>query len=181
MTSAGEHEAAKDTRTRVLAQMMGLDSSGQRLWSQEELGAVLRHQMLTPLDVDLGRLDADAAAQMRTLTRPDDPRTPRFADLLFHDRPPLGLLQRTKEFAKSSRSHPDSPLPVEVATVLYFAAIAAAMVRWGRRITRQGDAALRGGFEWGAALSWIDDPLRALFQEGLKALGGPGAGAAGGA
>ena len=41
-----------------------------------------------------------------------------------------------------------SPLPGEVASVLYYASIASALARLGRRITRLPDADLRRGLLW---------------------------------
>jgi RNA polymerase sigma-70 factor (ECF subfamily) len=93
------------------------------------------------------------------------------AELLHHPNPPAGLLDLAKHFAKETRDDPDSPLPREVSTLLYYASISVALARCGRRITRHDDATLRQGFEWGCAQPWVDEPTRDLLREGLRALG----------
>lgn len=153
-----------------LMQLMDLDLLGTAHWRPEELGAILAHQLGAPLAGDLGCYVADldrtlAAAGIRT-----------FGQLLFHPQPPVELLEAVKCFAKASRADPDSPLPDEVATVLYFAAIAAALLRRGQRITQMGDEALRYGLAWVGRQAWLDAQSRALFDEASAALGRPNAG-----
>jgi hypothetical protein len=88
-----------------------------------------------------------------------------FADLLHHPRPPLEMLRMTKRFAKAARHHPDSPLPPQVANVLYYASIAAALLRCGRRISELDDASLQKGLAWCTSRDWVDAPLRGLLRE----------------
>jgi hypothetical protein len=95
-----------------------------------------------------------------------------FGDLLYHPNPLPELLELAKEFAKEHRADAESPLPREVATVLYYASIAAALARCGRRITRHDDATLRKGFQWGCEQPWVDEATRGLLREGLQQVGG---------
>jgi hypothetical protein len=76
----------------------------------------------------------------------------------------------TKDFAKRHLGHPESPLPPEIAKVLYLASIIVAMLRCHRRITRLRDAELREGLGWAMNQQWLDEPTRSLFREGLKAV-----------
>jgi hypothetical protein len=78
------------------------------------------------------------------------------------------LLKITKDFAKACRLSPHSPLPREVASVLYFACIAAAMVRCRRRISGLTNDALTDGLHWVLARPWLDAPTRALVEESLQ-------------
>lgn len=52
-----------------------------------------------------------------------------FGDLLSHPNPPEELLKATKDFAKTCRLGPHKTLPPEIASALYYASIAAALVR----------------------------------------------------
>jgi hypothetical protein len=69
-----------------------------------------------------------------------------------------------KDFAKASRHDRRSPLPVEIATVLYCGSIAAAMLRCDRRISGMSNTDLLKNIDWGLAQPWIDDPTRRLFE-----------------
>jgi len=88
----------------------------------------------------------------------------------------LDLLRRVKDCAKSAVRDPDAPLPDDVATVVYFVAIAVALTARGERITRLTDEGLRWGFEWSLRQTWVAESLRPLLTAGLDALDGQEAG-----
>ena len=94
-----------------------------------------------------------------------------FGDLLRHPHPPLGVLKLMKEFAKVNRDNPESSLPTEIATVIYFTAIVLALTRCGQRITGLDDDALRRGVEWVVAQPWVDESTRSLFRDALTLIG----------
>ena len=146
------------TDSAQLASLMSLDQAERPNWQADELSAILQHQLKAPLMLDL-RLPAPAPAGLDT-----------FADLLHHSHPPVDLLEQTQQFAKNSARHPDSPLPREIATVLYYASIIVARLRCGRKITQLNDDALRRGLESLIAQPWVDEATRRLFREGLMAL-----------
>jgi len=89
-----------------------------------------------------------------------------------HPRSSLALLEMTKEFAKAIRNEPERGLPVEISTLLYYACIAAALVRCRKRITGLDDATLGKGFEWGRGQPWVDEATAGLFTEALQTLEG---------
>ena len=89
-----------------------------------------------------------------------------FRDLLTHPQPPVTLLQVTKQFAKAMVCSPESPVPAEIGRVLYLAAILAALLRCGQRITELDTAALREGIDWALVQPWLDPALRPLFEAG---------------
>ncbi len=96
-------------------------------------------------------------------------------ELLHQPDPVPEHLELAKQFAKENRKDPAGRLPPEVATVLYYATIAVALARCGRRMSRHDDATLRQGFRWGCAQSWVDEATRELLRAGLRHLGDDGA------
>jgi hypothetical protein len=173
-TTEMKHDDLDRTDPQSLTQMMSLDADGEGLWGPDELGAILEHQLAAPLECDLVGLDGGLAQWLAELNSCGDRPLRTFADLLYHPSPPPKLLELTKQFAKSRRNHPHSPLPDEVATVLYFLSIVAAMTRCGRRITRMDDSSLIYGLRWALRQPWLGDSARAILQEGLQAAGGTG-------
>lgn len=152
---------------RSLSRMMDPQPGGGRLWEPDELGAILAHQLSAPLECDLGHLDGGLAERLQGAAGPPM-RT--FAELLDHPHPPVELLELTKRFAKACRSDPQGPLPDEIATVLYFLSIAAALARCGRRITKMDDSSLRYSLDWALGLPWLDDSSRRLLRQGREAI-----------
>ena len=126
----------------------------------EELGAILEHQLATPLEIDLGEIAKSQDVHQGA------PRT--LGELLISSsRPPLELLERAKAFAKFCKSTPDGPLPVPIATVLYFALIAKAAIADDRRISALSDLELADGFRWSLQQPWVTHGLRELLEKGL--------------
>ena len=81
---------------------------------------------------------------------------------------PVAVLKVVKAYsAKCSRDATEDSAR-EVATVVYYAAIAAARVRGGETITAFSLAELRGSFAALAALSWLTTGLKTLFVEALE-------------
>ena len=162
--------AAADVRkceSRGLARLIDLSAARSQVWKPEELGAVLGHQLSAPVEFDLGGLDQGMPRKLGTLASAEGLLLKSFDDLLHHPNPPVELLELTKEFAKSHKNHPDSPLPWEVATLLYFGSIVVAMMRCNTRITELDDGALRSGVAWAIEQPWVDQRTRSLFEEGL--------------
>jgi hypothetical protein len=154
-----------------LAELMDVGTESRRVWRPEELGAILRHQMSAAVLFDISSLKPSVAPKLKALSEAEGLLVRSFNDLLQHPNPPIELLQLTKEFAKANRDHPESPLPQEIASVLYFGSIAAALVRCGERITRLDDAPLRKGMQWVIDQPWVDTAMRSLAEAGLKKIG----------
>jgi hypothetical protein len=151
--------------------MFALDAGEARCWLSGELGDILRHQLTAPVDFDMSRLDPQSARRLRRTMAASVPRIRSFADLFRHPRPPLKLLELTKQFAKASRNHPESPLPEEIASILLYGSIVAARLRWGQRISDLDDDALLRALRWCLQQEWLDDAMRSLFLRGWRALG----------
>jgi hypothetical protein len=163
-----------DTDPRELAQLLDLQPDPERIWRADELGAILKHQLSAPLHVDLIALAQGLAVKLRTLAESEGLLLKSFRDLLHHPNPPVELLQITKQFAKSCRLSPGSPIPRDIASVLYFASIGVALLRCRRRITGLSDDEVRQGLDWVLSLPWVDEPTRLLLREARACLGGAG-------
>lgn len=155
---------------RSLARMMGFGTGREPLWEAEELGSILQHQLDAPLGPDLGLVDRSLPDRLPQLAAAGGRPLGTFRDLFVDPRPPLELLELTKRFAKRCRSQEDSALPGEIATVLYFLAIAAALTRCGRRISGLDEPALCHGLDWALAQPWLDATAREICQAGLSAV-----------
>lgn len=153
---------------KSLAAFLAAGGERDRLWRPEELSAIFRHQLAAPVLVDLGGFDPATAARLKNLGEAQNLLLKSFADLFHHPVPPLELLKLTKDFAKSNMDHPDSTLPNEVASALYYTSIAAALVRLDTRITQLSDADLRRGLQWTRDQAWLDDRSKELLAQALE-------------
>jgi hypothetical protein len=152
-----------------LASLLDEDSS-QRIWSEAELGAILKHQMAIPIAVDLSGQKKAAAQQLIAVCAGQGMLLKSYEDLFEHEHPPFELLKIIKDYAKTCLSAKNSPLPSEVASVLYYATIAAAMVRCRRRISTLTDDKLRKGFKWVLTRPWKDKAISKLVKQAMSSL-----------
>lgn len=153
------------TNPTTLARLLNPDTLTGRDWRADELSALLRHQLATPLTADLANAAPDAQQTLAAVTGPLAPALRTFGDLFRQPQPPLALLQLTKQFGKNHRQDPTSPLPAEIATIIYFASIVLARLRCRQSISDLEPQALHRGIQWALAQPWLDDSLRRVFQE----------------
>jgi len=156
-------------------QLSTLMASGEErapLWRPEELAAIFRHQMSAPVLMDLGSFDPRTASQLKALTAAQGLLLSSFADLFNHANPPVQLLQMVKDFAKTNLDHPESGLPREIATALYYLSIATALVRLETRISQLPDEDLLRGLRLTQEQSWLDERTKSLLAEALKKISG---------
>ena len=142
--------------------------SREALWTEEDLNAILSHQMDTPLSVDLGALRGQSADRVEQMAHARGLTLKSFGDLFLHRHPPVELLVLTKEFAKRNLASPESSLPKEVAQVLYFGSIALARYRCGESISRLSKADIQIGVEWCLDRHWVKEDLRTLLAEAVQ-------------
>jgi hypothetical protein len=155
-------------RPPELATVLELGLRADEPWRPEELQALLEHEFSSPLEFDLGNLEEGHASRLKRLSEAEGLVLRSLRELLFHSRPPIDLLRLVKDFAKRCAAHPRSALPPEVASVIYYASIAAALVRCAVRITELDDAALRHGFEWVLAQPWVDQSTKQVVARAVE-------------
>jgi len=159
-----------DTDAPKLGKLIQMSDCWNVVWSKEDLAPMLHHQLESPIEFDLSRLDPEMVNRLRLSTSAKGLLLKSFSELLHHPRPPLELLSLTKDFAKAARNHPESPLPHEIASVLYFACIGVALVRCGQKISELSDEQLLDAFTWVCEQSWVDESTKSLFSEAREAL-----------
>ncbi len=160
--------AVHKSRAHKLAALLATGEERARLWRPDELAAIFRHQISTPMLVDLGGFDPGNAARLKLVSEAQGLLLKSFADLFQHPAPPVELLELVKDFAKANLDQPDSGLPAEIASALYYTSIAAALVRRDTRISKLPEADLRRGWSWTRDQSWLDEPTRELLAQALE-------------
>jgi hypothetical protein len=168
MSEFDSSEAVFKSRAKKLASLLAAGEEGPRLWPPAELAAIFRHQMAAPIMLDLGAFDAPTAERLQHEVAQRGLLLKSFSDLFQHPSPPLELLTLIKDFAKANRDHPGSALPPEIAAALYYASLAAALVRLDRRISSLPDTDLRRGLQSTLQQAWLDLPTRELLARALE-------------
>jgi hypothetical protein len=165
MSDFDSSAAVFKSRAKKLAALMATGQERADLWRPEELAAIYRHQMSAPVMVDLGAFDPRTATRLRTLGEAQGLLLRSFDDLFHHPAPPIELLELVKDFAKANLDHPESGLPREIAAALYYASIAAALVRLDARISQLPDADLQRGLRWAMGQAWLDEKAKELLTQ----------------
>jgi len=164
--------AVHKSRANKLAALLATGEERARLWRPDELAAIFRHQISTPMLVDLGGFDPRSAARLKLVSETQGLLLKSFADLLQHPTPPVELLEVVKNFAKANLDQPESGLPAEIASALYYLCIAAALGRRDARISQLPNADLRRGLSYTREQTWLDEPARALLALALEKIAG---------
>jgi hypothetical protein len=157
-------DAIHNAPPAVLASLAGaadLQQSPQRAWSEQELTAILLHQLAASIDADLAEFMPERARQLAQLGLGGSGST--FAQVLFAPNPTRAMLEAVKEFGKSIYHERLAALPREIGKLIYFAALRAGQFRLGDALTQLDEQSLRQGYAWAAAQAWITPELRELF------------------
>lgn len=152
-----------ESTARQLLALMRHGAGRQPLWTDDDLSAILRYQLASPAI----RFTA-AAKETPPAVGPSGDQTLRL--LLTAASPDIEQLKAVRASAKAARKRESGPLPGPVATVLYYTAIAAALVQGGRKITSLTNCKMREGFAWCASRPWMTDSLRATLVAAVAAL-----------
>lgn len=154
-----------------MSDLLDLDETTNRAWLPDEVGAVLRHQLNAPIEFDLSELDDISSDRVARLAAAHGLLVKSFLDVFQHQNPPVELLILTKQFAKRHSQARRSPLPKQVAMVLYYLSILTARVRLGQHISSLDDKRLCAGIERILKEGWVDETTKALLANGLEVLG----------
>ena len=164
------------TSLRSLAILADLDKAGVHMWDARDTGAVFRHQMRSPVQMDLSAMVPKSAADAKMLAAAHGLLMSSYDDLVRHPAPPLVLLNLTKEFAKTN-TRPQGCLPEPAARFLYYLVIAVALVRHDTRMSELNDDQLRKAWGWCLTQEWADETYRDIIRQAVDSLGRKAAGA----
>ncbi len=142
-----------------LARLLDLERGNESGWSEEDAAAALRHQLRTTLLPDLLTIHE---VNVQALGKEIGNRT--FVEVLTGGDIPREWLLAIKAWAKQVREREGHPLAGGPVTVIYYAAIARAVVQGERGFTGLSAEQLREGFEWSARQKGAE-VLRGLFEE----------------
>jgi hypothetical protein len=159
-------------RAKELAALLATGEERERLWRADELAAIFRHQISTPMLVDLGSFDPRTATRLKVVSEAQGLLLKSFADLFHHSTPPIELLELVKDFAKANLDHPESGLPNEIASALYYTSIASALIHLDTRISKLTDAELQRGLGWAREQNWLDEATKKLLGAALEKISG---------
>jgi len=153
-----------------LAELMDLGLTAPTRCSSEELATLLLHQLSVPVAFDLGGLNETMAREIEVFCSAEELTGQSLGALFAHAHPPVRLFELIKCYAKACRQDLDSPIPEEIAVVLYFASVGAALLKCRKRITTLDNASLKKGLAQVLEQPWLNPSLRSLLEETLEHL-----------
>lgn len=164
-----------ETKTYDLARMLRAGEVNEMTWSNDELGQLLQEALDEPIPSNWSMPSvskyADSLDVIDDDNIPSEMETastiikPSKRDLILERRFSFGIVEQLKAEAKALRTEESSGVPKEVATVVYFCAIAAALVHYNKRITSLRDAKIVDAFDWCLKRSWMSPDLQSLLEQ----------------
>jgi hypothetical protein len=134
----------------------------------EDLRTVWEQQMNCSMSWDLGCLDPASISRVRMTATEEALLLKSLRDLLMHPRPPVELVRLAKDYAKTCLEHPRSALPKEMAAVIYYLCIGAALCGCRTRISALSDEEALSGFRWALAQPWLDEASKDLLAKAVR-------------
>ncbi len=134
------------------------------------MSSVMRNQLSDALRSAVEASTDPALAAADWLARDIDPRRTSAIDLLTDQDVSLENLVKAKDVYKTMRILGETTADRRLAARLYAASIAAALVRFDRRISRQSDSALRRGLQSLDSDREVPKPLQHLARSPLNML-----------
>jgi hypothetical protein len=135
-----------------------LDEAAQEraCWSATDRESIWRHQLMAPFQMELSGATDQVA--------------PSLGQILHDPQSPVEWLMKTKDFAKANMRPTQPWMPREIASVLYYASIAAFRIHHHQSLSQLDANQLRRGFSWAAAQSWLDGQTRDLLRAAAEGL-----------
>ena len=151
----------------LLAKVFDLPHS-EPVWTAFELEAVLDEYLSATLSDLLGKPRAAGDSPAYSA----DSTNSTLLVVLTARATPLADFEAVKNWAKREVATGQLALPPDVVSAIYFAALSAARVHRGQRMTRLSDAALATSLAALVQQVWIPENVRQLFRQCLVCLNG---------
>jgi len=153
-----------------LTRILSIDEDVKELWQAREIEAMWRHQLAAPLGIDLEAVISVSGTELRKSPHFETFRQKTFAELFHHPQPPLEVLKLAKEFAKQTLRDCEEGQLRELASAVYYASYAGALIHHGQCIGSMSENELRPGFNWALRQDWIDEQTKKLISTALLRL-----------
>jgi hypothetical protein len=118
-------------------------------WTLDDGIAALSHQLSAPLAPDLLTAPGMTPSRLKLLLG-EGGASRTFLSELLSDHPSRELLEAIKHFGRHTRHLPENPLCGQPAAVIYYAAIAAALLTLDASLSQLPPDQLRTAFAWAA-------------------------------
>ncbi len=173
MAESDSSRAIFNSSPEQLTKLMNLDETTPDEWNEQDLAAMLCHQMSAPLNFDLSSVElktAKAKTRDETLTSAAKQRIKSFKDLLFHPEPPLDLLRLSKYFFKRRTKTCKKGSPEwQVGYLCYLLSILAAGSR-GAQVSSLAPGELRRAIRRALDEKWVDERTKQLLSQAFQSL-----------
>lgn len=164
-------ELTDQQKTRLLDLALGPPDPGEPRSEDEERGDLLHDLLRCSLPRRAGSHEERDGAATASSQGLRSVAGPPIGELLLDPKTSIDLLKEIKQYAKARGSQATSEREKDVFLTLYFAAIAAARVSYGERITEHTDKDLIQFFRHFAQTVWVPTHLRGLFAESEECCG----------
>lgn len=162
-----KHESTSGSPPKALSHLLAMGIIRKRhepnLGQSPDQGAFLAELLARPLPLGSGAADSVEAVLQRPCPELSGVENRPVGRLLTDPQTNAAALKAIKEYAKrraaSRASEHDSYLTV------YYAAMAAALVFQGQRVTRLSRERLNEGLDWLIAMPWVPAELKELFRK----------------
>ena len=161
-----ENESVHGLRLDQLADVfsVGMDDPDPAGGSMERMAGLLREQLSSTLPTSSLLFDALIMMMGRLGCDVQSLAGRSLLEVLLSPHTDVGLLQAIKDCSKKLSASLDSKAEATLATIIYYAALASALVHHNRKITQYSYDRLDRSFATFAAQEWIAPELTALFS-----------------
>ena len=163
--------ATLDTQSiRRLARLLDLNEDEPSPWNDAQLAASFEHHLVTPLREKLHERLPRLTAGLLLMASEDQDPIVTLGDLFQHPYPPVEVMRAVKDWAKHCIQQNDESTPPQIASIIYLAAVATALVRCDQRITHSENTDLQVTFRQALGAAWLSRDVRRIFEEAMAQL-----------
>lgn len=159
----------KDTELTRLAQLlMGDQNDAPQNHPEREMASALEHLLNVPLRELLKSVPAFVDWSSSFDESEDSALCRTVRELLSAPAPSLRLLQLVKDYAKNCRATPNTKIPADIASALYFLSVSSSVLAHDRTLSQLPIEALREGIRWLAAQPWVAPAEKLLAERAFE-------------